>query len=97
VHDKLPERRWHYVPIWNIPVYLWYAPRRVICPVNGAPTVEAMPWNLGKSPYAESAGTEGGTGFAEICGLHGVLILKRNPSFFVSSWADHHPHAARAR
>jgi transposase len=52
VHDKLPERRWHYVPIWNIPVYLWYAPRRVICPVNGAPTVEAMPWNLGKSPYA---------------------------------------------
>jgi transposase len=52
VHDKLPERRWHYVPLWNIPVYLWYAPRRVICPVSGAPTVEAMPWNLGKSPYA---------------------------------------------
>jgi len=52
VHDKLPERRWHYVPIWNIPVYLWYAPRRVVCPVFGAPTVEAMPWNLGKSPYA---------------------------------------------
>ena len=52
VHDKLPQRRWHYVPIWNIAVYLWYAPRRVICPVSGQPTVEAMPWNLGKSPYA---------------------------------------------
>jgi len=54
IHDKLPERRWHYVPIWNIPVYLWYAPRRVICPVRGAPTVEAMPWSRGKSPYAEA-------------------------------------------
>lgn len=54
VHDKLPERRWHFVPIWNIPVELFYTPRRVICPVTGAPTVEAMPWNRGKSPYAEA-------------------------------------------
>jgi transposase len=53
VHDRLPERRWHYVPIWNIPVDLLYAPRRVICPRRGAPTVEAMPWSRGKSPYAE--------------------------------------------
>jgi transposase len=52
VHDKLPERPWHYVPIWNIKVSLRYAPRRVICPERGAPTVEAMPWNLGKSRYA---------------------------------------------
>lgn len=52
VHDKLPERRWDYVPLWHIAVYLVYAPRRVICPVSGRPTVEAMPWNLGKSPYA---------------------------------------------
>ena len=54
VHDKLPERRWHYVPIWSIPVYLRYAPRRVICPMRGVPTVEAMPWSRGKSPYAEA-------------------------------------------
>ena len=54
VHDKLPERHWLYVPVWNIPVYLRYAPRRVICPVRGAPTVEAMPWSRGKSPYAEA-------------------------------------------
>lgn len=54
VHDKLPERCWHYVPIWNIPVDLHYSPRRVVCPVTGAPTVEAMPWNRGKSPYAEA-------------------------------------------
>jgi transposase len=54
VHDKLPQRRWHYVPLWNIPVELRYTPRRVVCPVYGAPTVEAMPWNRGKSPYAEA-------------------------------------------
>lgn len=54
IHDKLPERRWHYVPLWNIPVHLRYAPRRVICPLLGAPTVEHMPWNRGKSPYAEA-------------------------------------------
>jgi transposase len=54
VHDKLPERQWHYVPLWNIPVELRYTPRRVVCPVYGAPTVEAMPWNRGKSPYAEA-------------------------------------------
>ena len=53
IHDKLPQRRWHYVPLWNIPVYLHYAPRRVVCPVLGAPTVEVMPWNRGKSPYAQ--------------------------------------------
>ena len=52
MHDKLPVRCWHYVPIWNILVYLWYAARRGICPVNCVPTVEFMPWNLGKTPYA---------------------------------------------
>ncbi len=52
VHDRLPERRWNYVPVWNIVVYLLNAPRRVICPLSGKPTVEAMPWNHGKSPYA---------------------------------------------
>jgi transposase len=52
VHDVLPERQWHFVPLWNIPVFLHYAPRRVVCPRFGKPIVEAMPWNRGKSPYA---------------------------------------------
>jgi transposase len=52
IHDTLPARRWHFVPLWNIPVFLHYAPRRVVCPTTGAPTVEAMPWNRGKSPYS---------------------------------------------
>lgn len=54
VHDKLSERRWHFVPLWNIPVELHYRPRRVICQKSGVPVVEAMPWNRGKSPYAEA-------------------------------------------
>lgn len=51
VHDILPERRWHFVPLWGIAVRLRYAPRRVVCAQVG-PTVEIMPWNKGKSPYA---------------------------------------------
>lgn len=51
-HDVLSEREWQFVPLWNIAVFLHYAPRRVICPRTGKPTVEAMPWNRGKSPYA---------------------------------------------
>jgi transposase len=54
IHDKLPMRPWHFVPLWNIPVYLHYAPRRVVCPATSKPTVEVMPWNRGKSPYAEA-------------------------------------------
>jgi transposase len=53
VHDVLPQRRWQFVPLWGIPVVLRYAPRRVVCP-EGGPTVEAMPWNIGKHPYAKA-------------------------------------------
>ena len=52
IHDVLPQRQWHFVPLWNIPVFLHYAPRRVVCPRYGKPIVEAMPWSRGKSPYA---------------------------------------------
>jgi len=48
-YDHLPERRFQFVPLWNYPVYLLYAPRRIDCPEHG-PTVEAMPWASGKSP-----------------------------------------------
>lgn len=54
VHDRLGEREWHFVPLWGIPVFLHYAPRRVVCPTTAAPTVEEMPWNHGKSPYARA-------------------------------------------
>lgn len=51
VHDRLPERRWAFVPLWGISVDLVYGARRVVCP-DGGPKVEAMPWNKGKHPYA---------------------------------------------
>lgn len=52
IHDVLAERSWHFVPLWNIPVTLHYRRRRVVCPTTGAPTVEAVPWGEGKSPYS---------------------------------------------
>lgn len=52
IHDKLPERSWQFVPLWNIPVLLRYQPRRVICPTKGGAKVEQMPWNHGKRPYS---------------------------------------------
>jgi transposase len=48
-HDHLPERRFDFVPLWNIPVHFVYAPRRVDCRRCGV-VVEAMPWACGKSP-----------------------------------------------
>jgi len=52
IHDVLPQRSWQFVPLWGIPVKLRYSPRRVVCPKWVGPTVELMPWNKGKHPYA---------------------------------------------
>lgn len=48
-YDHLRERRFQFVPLWNIPVWFVYVPRRVRCPHCGV-VVEAMPWAAGKSP-----------------------------------------------
>lgn len=48
-YDRQSERRFEFVPLWNIPVWFAYAPRRVECPHCGV-VVEAMPWAAGKSP-----------------------------------------------
>jgi transposase len=48
-YDRLQERRFQFVPLWNIPVWFLYAPRRVDCPRCGV-VVELLPWALGKSP-----------------------------------------------
>jgi transposase len=47
-YDRLPLRRFEFVPLWNMKVYLLYAPRRVNCPCCGV-KVERMPWADGKS------------------------------------------------
>jgi transposase len=48
-YDRLPERRWSFVPLWGIPTYFRYAPRRVQCPEHGV-VVEHIPWSDGKRP-----------------------------------------------
>ena len=48
-YDRLPERRWLFVPLWGIPTYFLYAPRRVECAEHGV-VVEHIPWSEGKRP-----------------------------------------------
>jgi transposase len=48
-YDQLPERRWLFVPLWGIPTYFRYAPRRVECAEHGV-VVEHIPWSEGKRP-----------------------------------------------
>jgi len=50
-YDTLKERQWKHVPLWGIPVFLVYSPRRVNCANCGA-KVEAIPWTQGKSPVS---------------------------------------------
>lgn len=46
-YDRLPERRFEFVPLWGIAVYFVYTMRRVNCPTCGV-TVERVPWAEGK-------------------------------------------------
>jgi len=46
-YDRLPARRFEFVPLWGMPVYLRYEPRRVACLYCGI-RVEKMPWADGK-------------------------------------------------
>jgi transposase len=48
-YDRLPERRWRFVPLWGIRTWFRYAPRRVNCPEHGI-AVEHLPWSDGKRP-----------------------------------------------
>jgi transposase len=47
-YDTLGERRYQFVPLWAIPVFFAYAPRRCNCPRCGV-KVELLPWSEGKS------------------------------------------------
>ena len=48
LYDRRDVRRFSFVPLWNIPVYLEYRMRRVECPECGV-KVEQVPWADGKS------------------------------------------------
>ncbi len=52
-YDRLPERRFEFVPLWAITVYFVYALRRVACRSCGV-TVERVPWAVGKSHLTTS-------------------------------------------
>jgi transposase len=52
-YDRLPERRYQFVPLWALAVFLVYAPRRVACPHCGV-KVERVPWAEGKSRLTRS-------------------------------------------
>jgi transposase len=46
-YDRLPERRFEFVPLWGIAVFFLYAMSRVNCPECGV-KVERVPWVQGK-------------------------------------------------
>ena len=46
-YDRLPTRRFEFVPLWQIAVFFVYAVRRVDCPQCGV-TAEEIPWCRGK-------------------------------------------------
>lgn len=52
-YDRLPERRFEFVPLWLISVFFVYAMRRVDCPRCGV-TVEEVPWAEGKNQLTRS-------------------------------------------
>ena len=47
-YDRLPQRRFEFVPLWGIAVFFVYAMRRVECPECGV-KVEKVPWCDGKN------------------------------------------------
>jgi len=47
-YDRLSERRFEFVPLWQTAVYFVYTMRRVDCPTCGV-TVERVPWCDGKN------------------------------------------------
>ncbi len=52
-YDKLPERRFEFIPMWGNKLFFVYAPRRVNCPRCGI-RVEKMPWVTGKHQLTEA-------------------------------------------
>lgn len=52
-YDTLAQRRFAFVPLWGIPVFLLYAMRRVQCPECGV-VVEDVPWVDGKRRITKS-------------------------------------------
>jgi len=50
--DTRPMRYFRHVPLWGIPVWFAYSPRRVFCPFCQSIHVEAIPWTTGKRRFS---------------------------------------------
>ena len=77
-YDRLPERRWQFVPLWGIPTYFLYAPRRVECSEHGV-IVEHIPWSDGKRPVTYAM-----MGF--LAGWARRLSWRETAQVFQTSW-----------
>lgn len=53
-YDRQAVQHWEFVPCWNLPLRLSYAPRRIDCRRCGGPKVELLPWSEGKSRQTTS-------------------------------------------
>jgi hypothetical protein len=54
-YDRLAARRFEFVPLWGIKVFLVYAPPQVEYPTCGV-RVEQIPWAIGKRPLTKAYG-----------------------------------------
>src|SRR5258708_66221 len=52
-YDRLPQRRWLFVPLWGIPTHFCYAPRRGECAEHGG-VVGHIPLSDGKPPVTRA-------------------------------------------
>jgi transposase len=77
-YDQLPMRRWRHVPLWGIPTWFVYAPRRVQCPEHGV-VVEHLPWSDGKRPQTTAM-----MGF--LAGWARRLSWRETAKVFQTSW-----------
>lgn len=53
-YGTLPERRYRFVPLWGLPVWFVYRPRRVNCQKCRTVTVEKVPWAEGKAQHTSA-------------------------------------------
>ena len=52
-YDRLPERRFEFIPMWGFTVLFLYTMRRVQCRACGV-TVEQVPWAIGKHTLTQA-------------------------------------------
>ena len=80
-YDRLPQRRFEYVPFWGITIYFIYAMRRVECPTCGV-RVEKVPWCDGKNQLTTTyrwflAGWAKRLSWKEVASVFGTSWQKR--------------------